>query len=370
MKRLCLHWFILGLTALSFLFGSCQGKRISYKEVEPNATQKDSLSKFRFAEDGKFRGMHIRSDSNLHPAALIPLVQANIEWVVHTTYLVQKDYKSTDIKVYDYAYHPSINRKAYEQDLMKSASNCNIKCVVKPLIWLEDSSNNEWRGSIRFDSNEDWKKWSANYRSIILQQARTCEAMGIEAFCVGTELTSIVEKHPDFLRKLIKDVRANYSGLILYAANWDREYEIVPFWDEVDYIGISAYFPLSKKSFPSLRRLKKGWKKHLPGIEAVSQRFDKQVVFTEVGYRSTAQAATRPWEWVEEAQVLGENRSPATQAKCYEALFQTCWDKEWFAGALLWDWKLGTATAADLTEFNFSPSEKPAEEVMTRWFGK
>ncbi len=361
---------LIGVLAAGLHFSSCQDKRISYKETEHSEAPKDSLSKFRFANDGKFRGMHIHSDSNLHQSALLPLVHANVEWVVHTPFLVQKNYNSTNIELYDYTHHPSIDHKAYERDLLQSATHCNIKCIVKPLLWLENNKNGEWRGSIRFDNHADWKKWSENYRSIILRQARACEAMGVEAFCIGTELTSIVESQPDFWRKLIKDVRANYSGLILYAANWDREFEIVPFWGEVDYIGISAYFPLSKKSFPSLRRLKRGWKKHLPRIEALSRRFDKQVVFTEVGYRSTAQAATRPWEWVKDAHTLGENSSPATQANCYEALFQSCWDKDWFAGALLWDWKIGPATSADRPAINFTPSEKPAEEVMARWFGK
>jgi len=318
---------------ICFYLSSCngRGKRISYPSTTATSQTQDSVSNFRFKEDGRFRGMHIHSDRNITKTELLPLVQANVEWIVHTPYLFQKHHNSTDLRLYDYADYENIEKERYEKDLLNSTNACNIKCVVKPLVWIENPAEGEWRGSIRFDNEADWKIWSTNYRNIILAQAKTCEAMKVEAFCVGTELSSIVKTHPDFLRKLIKEVRSVYSGILLYAANWD-EYEMVPFWDEVDYIGISAYFPLTKKTFPSVRKIKRGWRKHLPGIESLSKRYGKQIVFTEVGYRSTSQAAIRPWEWVKDADRLGEKTSPRTQANCYEALFESCWSEDWFAG--------------------------------------
>ncbi len=358
------------ITSLYLISCNEKGKRISYPSNQNLITSQDTSSVFRFEQDGRFRGMHIHSDQNLTKAKLLPLVQANVEWIVHTPYLFQKTHKSTELKVYDYSDFQNIEKENYEKDLLNSTRACNIKCVVKPLIWIEHPEKGEWRGSIRFDSEADWNSWSGNYRKIILEQAKACEAMKVEAFCVGTELSSIVKTHPDFLRKLIKEVRSVYSGIVLYAANWDEEYEMVPFWDEVDYIGISAYFPLSKKSFPSVRKIKRGWRKHLPGIKSISKKHNKQIVFTEVGYRSTSQAAIRPWEWVKDAHSLGEKTSPKTQANCYEALFQTCWDEDWFAGVLLWDWKIGTMAEGDRMDISFHTQGKEAEELIAWWFGR
>jgi hypothetical protein len=40
------------------------------------------------------------------------------------------------------------------------------------------------------------------------------------------------------------EIRKIYTGKLTYAANWD-DFDKVPFWKELDYIGIDAYFPLS-----------------------------------------------------------------------------------------------------------------------------
>lgn len=365
---------LLGLLIIiaSLYLVSCneKGKRISYTANQNLSISQDSVSAFRFKQDGRFRGMHIHSDQNVTKTELLPLVQANVEWIVHTPYLFQKSHNSTELKLYDYVDFQNIEKERYDKDLLNSTNACNIKCVVKPLIWIENPAAGEWRGTIRFDNEADWITWSNNYRNLILEQAKACEAMKVEAFCVGTELTSIVETHPDFLRKLIKEVRSVYGGIVLYAANWNSEYEMVPFWDEVDYIGISAYFPLTKKSFPSVRKIKRGWRKHLPGLKSLSKRYDKQIVFTEVGYRSTSQAATHPWEWVKDAHRLGEKASPKTQANCYEALFESCWEEDWFAGVLLWDWKIGTINEDDRVDISFHTQGKEAEEVIAWWFGR
>jgi len=359
------------LLALCIYLLSCnfRGKRIGYIPVETKLNRSDSVALFRFEKDGKFRGMHIHSDKNLTTADLLPLVRNNVEWIVHTPFLVQENARSTEIEVYDYRDIKGVDRTNYEKDLLKSTNACNIKCVVKPLVWLKNPAAGEWRGALRFKKNSEWESWSEQYRAIILKQAEVCEEMKVEAFCIGTELTSIVQRHPDFLEQLAKDIRQIYSGKLLYAANWDQEFEQVPFWAELDYIGISAYFPLSKRPFPEVRHIKRGWKKHLSKIEKISRQFNKQVVFTEVGYRSTSLAADRPWEWAKDSHQLGERPSPTTQANCYKALFESCWEKDWFAGVLLWDWKIGETLAEDRIEINFNPKEKPAEAVFARWFG-
>ena len=46
----------------------------------------------------------------------------------------------------------------------------------------------------------------------------------------------------------------------------------------------------------------------------------KPVLFTEVGYRSTADSAVEPWIWRSDAPVNNE-----LQATLYEAMFQTFW---------------------------------------------
>ena len=117
----------------------------------------------------------------------------------------------------------------------------------------------------------------------------------MEALCIGTELRTAVLNRPDAWRSLIADVREVYGGELTYSANWYREFEEVPFWDALDYIGIQVYFPLadSTGSKMSLDAFKAAWAPHVARIEALQQRVGKPVLFTEVGYPEPPRM--RPW---------------------------------------------------------------------------
>ena len=70
------------------------------------------------------------------------------------------------------------------------------------------------------------------------------EAEKAEIFCVGLEF-SHAQKYEERWRKIIAAVRAVYRGKVTYGANWN-DYAEVKFWDALDYIGVLAYFPLTK----------------------------------------------------------------------------------------------------------------------------
>jgi hypothetical protein len=60
----------------------------------------------------------------------------------------------------------------------------------------------------------------------------------MELFCFGTELGNAIAKRPQYWSQLIVKIR-KYTGKLTYAANWD-DFDKVPFWKELDYIGIDA----------------------------------------------------------------------------------------------------------------------------------
>jgi hypothetical protein len=45
----------------------------------------------------------------------------------------------------------------------------------------------------------------------------------------------------------------------MYGCNWYPNVTAVNWWDAVDLIGVSAYFPLSSSTNPSLDELKNSW---------------------------------------------------------------------------------------------------------------
>ncbi len=67
-------------------------------------------------------------------------------------------------------------------------------------------------------------------------------------------LAAINERRRDLdarWRRLISEVRERYTGRLTYAANFDQ-YELVTFWDDLDVIGVNAYFPLRKHYLPDI----------------------------------------------------------------------------------------------------------------------
>lgn len=247
------------------------------------------------------------------------------------------------------------------KETVRLARERNIKTFLKPHLWVR----NGWPGDINMTSSSDWEKWFTNYSSFILHYAALAEENKIEIFCMGTELHQTVVKEAEW-RDLIRKIRQVYHGKLTYAANFHEEYEAVKFWDALDFIGIQAYFSLSNKNDPTTQELITNWKTPLSKLELVQKKFNKPVIFTEIGYRSTCDAAVEPWKWPQE--YADANACTATQANCYQAFFQTVWKKEWLAGAYFWKWY--PHGPHRLGEVDFTPQGKPAEKVLFENFKK
>ncbi|MCE7053248.1 hypothetical protein LZF95_01080 [Algoriphagus sp. AGSA1] len=239
---------------------------------------------------------------------------------------------------------------------LDSSARHGIMNMLKPHLWVRGS----WPGEIAMDSEEDWELWFANYEAFILDYAKMAEEYQIPMLCVGTELEMTSSREADW-RRVILEIRKIYSGKLVYAANF-TEFEQIRFWDALDYIGIQAYFPLSTNSDPTLSQLKSGWKKHLKRIEYVVSAYQRPVMFTEIGYCNTVDAAKEPWIWPNERKET--ELSEEMQALCYEAFFQTAWKKNWMAGVFFWKWY----PEGKHREPDFTPQGKMAEQVMANYF--
>jgi hypothetical protein len=227
-----------------------------------------------------------------------------------------------------------------------------------------------WRESIMPDSI-NWESWSETYKNGIMHYATLCEELDIDILCVGTELKRLSLEKPSFWRELIIEVRKVYKGELTYAANWYDEYEKIDFWDQLDYIGIQAYFPISSMENPDISELINGWLPYKEKISALSDKLKKPVLFTEMGYKSTSNAAIEPWLWDEhwnENINMGYTISEETQANCYEAFFNTFWKEKWFSGVLIWNWKVLNKSDDYYNSTGFTPKNKLSEKVISKNF--
>lgn len=317
--------------------------------------------------DEKQKGTHYfaRIDSSFSK----PLKEHHIEWVAWVNWAYQDDYNSPELSHHngDSTMINEVNVSWIET--IKSIRNEGYKVFVKPHIWLRTPSDGKWRSHITFNNENDWNTWKTGYRDFMFRYAHLAELAGAEMFCIGTELSEVTIQKPEFWRELIRDIRKIYSGKITYGANWYHEYENITFWDELDYIGVQAYFPLTENESPTTEQIEQGWQKYLPELEHLSNRFQKKILFTELGYRSTVKGASEPWLWIEHTCNDPEHYSPQTQASAYEAFFNQVWPKDWFGGVYLWKLHNYEPTEGKI-DLDFTPRGKPASKIIAKRFNE
>jgi len=246
------------------------------------------------------------------------------------------------------------------EQCLKLAKSQGLQTMVKPQIWFDHGS---FTGHFKLDTDQDWKAFEAEYRNYILHCASLAAKHNSELFCIGTELCTFVEQRPAFWNNLIKEVRIIYKGKITYAANWDS-YKECTLWNNVDYIGIDAYFPLSKQKTPVVKSLLIAWEPWFRDIRSLSLAKSKPVLFTEYGYRSIDTCCESPWD-----SSGGKNVNHEAQDNALNALYQKFWSQDWFAGGFLWKWHANDHRLGQSND-HFSPQNKIALQTVKSWYGK
>ncbi|GAB5475015.1 MAG: hypothetical protein Mars2KO_31140 [Maribacter sp.] len=232
-----------------------------------------------------------------------------------------------------------------------------VEIMIKPQIWIW---RGEFTGTLKMKSENDWKILEGSYDDFILTYARLAEETKAPIFCIGTELEQFVKNRPAYWKGLIKKIRAVYKGKLTYAANWD-EYPRTTFWEDLDFIGIDAYFPLSDARTPSVEQLQEGWQPWKEKIEALSKARNKPVLFTEFGYRSMDYTAKKPWL----VDQNDDNVNLEAQVNAKKAIFAEFWTEDWFAGGYVWKWFINHKKSGGDKDNRFTPQNKPAQKVIS-----
>lgn len=237
-----------------------------------------------------------------------------------------------------------------------------LEVMMKPQIWIR---RGEFTGYLKMETEEEWIALEKSYRDFILDYATLAQEEKTAIFCIGTELEQFVINRPDYWKQLIIDIKEVYRGKLTYAANWD-EYKRTPFWDQLDYIGIDAYFPVCEDQTPTIECAKQGWQRWKEEVSAFAKAQDRKVIFTEFGYRSVNFTGKEPWKADRSmTEVNLEGQANATQA-----LFEEVWDEEWMAGGFIWKWFIQHDNVGGADNNQFTPQNKPAEIVIKEYFGK
>ena len=257
--------------------------------------------------------------------------------------------------------HKTPRRSAVREALIHAASAPrSMKLVIKPHIDLEDES---WRGHIFPESPDEW---FLSYRAFLKPWAKLADSLAAAQFVIGTELASTLQYENHWLETIdsikcwLGDENEDQRIKLVYAASWDEAHK-VPFWHELDYIGVDFYFPLVNRKDPSRFEILSGWQPWLNRLELLHRLAGRNIILTEIGYRSIDGAGMHPYDFGPEKQ-----QDSAEQADLYWAALEATSDLPWLKGLYWWNW-LANPPGPD-EEFDYTPSGKAAElELINSW---
>jgi hypothetical protein len=242
---------------------------------------------------------------------------------------------------------------------IKMAHAQNMKVMLKPQLWL---AGGEYCGYFKMDSDVGWQRWEENYKNYILFNAKIAEENNVELLCIGTEMDAAVKYRQHFWSKLIDSVKKTYTGKLTYAANFDC-YKNFANWDKLDFIGIDAYFSLSKAKTPSVKELFIAWQPHFEAMQAFEKIYKKPILFTEYGYRNIDKNTYEPW-----LSNSNSSNNLVAQQNAYEALYKRFIPEKWFAGGFLWKWHVNHEHITGNTNNDYTPQNKPVEKIIKKWY--
>lgn len=296
---------------------------------------------------------------------------------------------STEMETFDmpFFFFSQANERMVTDDEVRRAIQLardnHLKVILKPVINVRDTT---WRAWIKFNNPDGtldmarWDMWWSDFRQFLLHYAQIAEQTGCEMFCLGCEMES-TEPFEIRWRSLISEIRQVYGGPLTYNANHGRE-ESIPWFDAVDIISLSAYFPvgtddveaaladdLSKvpPSDTSLSALLKRWKPIRDRLWKLSKQFNRPILFVELGVCNGKGCAAAPWTHQDPNMVYDADE----QARYYQAAIETFWNEPWFAGFAWWEWPAHLYSPEKAkTDIGFCIYGKPAEAIVRKWYSR
>lgn len=196
-----------------------------------------------------------------------------------------------------------------------------IKVALKPTV---NCKNGTWRAHISFFDEDvpcepKWCNWFQSYTRFQLHYAKLAERTHCDLFIAGCEMVMSEHREQEW-RKLIADIRSVYSGPVTYNTDKYQEHN-VKWWDCLDYISSSGYYPIHD------------WEVQLDRIEKVVQKYNKPFLFAEAGCMSTVGSQYVPNDWSLDGEVDLKG-----QADWFEEMFSITQKRDWIKGYFIWSW--------------------------------
>ncbi|MCD8013836.1 MAG: 1,4-beta-xylanase [Lachnospiraceae bacterium] len=253
----------------------------------------------------------------------------------------------------DYCSDATVNDRELAKAI-RYAKALGLRVALKPTV---NCRNGVWRAHINFFDEDvpcepKWSNWFQAYTDFQLHYAEIAQREGCEMFLPGCEMVQSERREQEW-RQLIRDIRQEFGGLVSYNTDKYQEHN-VRWWDAVDVISSSGYYPVND------------WERQLDRIEAVVQKFNKPFFFAECGCMSTTGSNLVPNDWSLSGDVDLEG-----QADWYRTMFLAGGSRSWVGGYALWDWNWRQYPIAEAArDKKYDIYGKPAEQVVAEFYSR
>jgi len=246
------------------------------------------------------------------------------------------------IAINPFAYMPQINKPglSFGGDrsmsrnnmirVVKDAHERGMSVLIKPHIWSGEFARGKSPMEIAMTTDADWDVWFASFTDYIMDNAKLAQESGAEALSVGCELEG-TSKHTERWKKLIAQVRTVYTGKLVYAAAFE-EWKQIEFWEDLDCVGINAYWPVADVRNASDEEVRAGWRNRLASLVTFAKKINRPICFTELGYTLSDKAAMEPWEYAVETE------NAKLQERLYTIALEETRASGVVVGVFVWKW--------------------------------
>ncbi len=250
------------------------------------------------------------------------------------------------------------NREAVAR-AVAMAHEAGLKVLLVPHLWVESGG---WRGLIDPGEGAAWVRYAAAYRGFVAEWARLAQEAGVDMLSVGVEQrTWVTTARAALYADVVAAARAAYRGPLTYSGNWD-DVEDTLVLGALDVVGVNAFYPLAEREGAAFEELARGGERVAERVRRLAERWQKPVLFTEIGYTTRPDPAIKPWEWPDAmADVRVDERA---QAEAYAALVGPLLGEPCFLGFFVWRLYADPDDTSQEAAWGFSPRGKLAELVV------
>lgn len=288
------------------------------------------------------------------------LVRMGANWISITPFGRIWSLKSTEILM-DFEAPYQQNRIAV-RTMIEQAHQRGLRVLMVPHLWVQTGG---WRGEIDPGSEKGWRAYQASYRSFVLRWAKDAALAHADAFSIGVECKSWSGRYGGFWSDLIREIRRIFPGILTYSSNWDEAPDVV-FWDQLDLIGINAFYPLADHDNATYDEYVAGAKAAIGPLRQLSEELEMPVLFVEIGYTTRANAAVKPWLWPDTMENVVVDESE--QARAISAILEAALPNPWLVGFFLWRYYANIDDVSQEAIWGFSPHGKTTESLLEQIF--